>query len=126
MMTIQSEYKGVRRCDADTIDFCRKHYGAEYARKVLALFRLARRYACENYGYDWKNYRKILSQRTRALAVARKACELGTADFTACGNSRLIWCEGTGEFSYVVGQSSNEEITNILRQVARVRGGWLS
>lgn len=116
----------MRKIDQETVEASRVH-GKEYARKVSALLELARVYSCENYGYDWKDYRRILSQRTRALKAFRVAAQLGKVNMNETFGGRLSWDQKTGRFDYVVGQSSNEEITNLLAQIAGTRRrGWLS
>ena len=80
-----------------------------------------------NYGYDWPDYRRLIAQRARARAAVRRISCYGHApDALAWDDvgSRLIVDDRRPD--YCVGQSSNEEITNVLRTLARVRGGWVS
>lgn len=67
----------------------------------------------ENYGYDRTSWRRIQAQRCRAKQALRPylGCPL-SLHWESC-SSRLNL--QTGE--YVVGQSSNEEITNVLRRL---------
>lgn len=76
---------------------------------------------CSNYGYDWRMFRRISNQRSRA----RRAIRHFTGDLAwdvAPLSYRLNW----DRTSYTVGQSSNEEITNLLRQLVDPNAGWLS
>lgn len=77
-----------------------------------------------NYGYDWKAFRRIVRQRSNA----RKAL----ASWQDCPET-LNWNEADPsgridwqKMHYVVGQSSNEEITNLLRRLVNPEAAWLS
>lgn len=95
-------------------------FGAEYQRaaRVRTLeWLLADR--CENYGYDWKDYRRIIAQRGRARAAAQRiACYGHVIDALRWDDvgSRLTIDDKRPE--YCVGQSQNEEITGVLRVLA--------
>jgi hypothetical protein len=80
---------------------------------------------CSNYGYDGPAWRRITSQRKRAREAVRYALNHGgkPADMllTAPLASRI---DAKGH--YVTGQSQNEEITNLLRQLVNPEARWLS
>ncbi len=90
--------------------------------ETMLFWLLAQR--CENYGYDWKMFRNISQQRYRA----RKAMQT----YLACAYSldweraplayRLNW----DTMDYTCGQSQNEEITNLLRQLVNPNAQWVS
>jgi len=78
---------------------------------------------CENYGYDWPDFRRLIAARSRA----RKAVALIMA---TKGVDALDWANAPNRLTvaetpeYVTGQSQNEEITGCLRVLARMRGGF--
>lgn len=92
---------------------------------------------CENYGYDWKMFRRISNQRSRARRAVRRICN---DDFSPEGfglNHGLQWfaltdrvvCKHTEKgiaVHYVAGQSPNEEITNVLRALVNPSARWVS
>lgn len=86
---------------------------------------------CSNYGYDWQMFRRICSQRTRARKAARRFLECAYDLHWHAIGSRLT-CEqnpaapGGYHVDYVVGQSSNEEITNVLRRLVNPEARWVS
>jgi hypothetical protein len=75
----------------------------------------------ENYGYDYKSWNRLKNQRYRAKATLKVA------------NTRLLhWKDlshrlkvNLDDFSirYIVGQSNNEEITNLMRTLIYGAGG---
>jgi len=74
-----------------------------------------------NYGYDSRNFRRIVYQRARARKAVRE-CERRLDWSGASLSSRLDW----QSIDYTVGQSQNEEITNLLMQLTGYEGEWLS
>jgi hypothetical protein len=97
----------------------------EQARKML---RALMRDRLENYGYDYRAWRRLQAQRQRAKqSVQAVSFDLDQVDWATAferaplGN-RVDWERG----SYVVGQSSNEEITNLLRQLVNPSSKWVS
>lgn len=88
---------------------------------------------CSNYGYDHTAWRRISNQRSRARLAVRILTENGKhperLNWHAAGD-RLTFERHphTGLWSchYVVGQSSNEEITNLLRRLVNPEAKWQS
>lgn len=115
----------MKKLDQETIRHA-SHYGEEYAAKVSAILSLARVMSCENYGYEWKDYRRIVSQRSRALKAFRFAASVGAAHLDYDAKGRLTWSSDGTSCDYVVGQSSNEEITNLLRRLVNPESKWVS
>jgi len=79
-----------------------------------------------NYGYDRGEWSRIRGQRRRAKAACcRLVAEGGirALDWENAGSRLVI---GPGGPDYHVGQSANEEVTNVLRRLARMKGGWAS
>ena len=74
-----------------------------------------------NYGYDYRDFRRISNQRSRARKAVRE-CERPLDWFGTSLSSRLDW-QNTG---YTAGQSQNEEITNLLMQLTGYEGERLS
>ena len=81
---------------------------------------------CQNYGYDWKVFRRISNQRSRARQDVKKVIHFGGVAglYWDTLPSRVVVENGTA--SYTVGQSSNEEITNILRRLINPNAKWVS
>ncbi len=80
----------------------------------------------ENYGYDYRAWRRLQGQRQAAKrAVRYAAAELGVENLAwdkAPLAHRIDW----ENLSYTVGQSANEEITNLLRQLVNPNARWVS
>ena len=79
-----------------------------------------------NYGYDDRDWSRIRGQRRRAKAACcRLVAEGGirALDWENAGSRLVIGPSGP---AYLVGQSANEEITNVFRRLARMKGGWAS
>lgn len=77
-----------------------------------------------NYGYDWQAFRRIVKQRSlaRKALAAWQDCPETLKWKAADPSGRIDW----NKMHYVVGQSSNEEITNLLRQLINPDAPWLS
>ena len=98
--------------------------------KLAALSYLLRD-RCGNYGYDYAAFRRISAQRTRARQAVKRfantavVCDLHwetVSDRLTCKmGADLCW-----QAHYIVGQSSNEEITNVLRRLANPDAQWVS
>ncbi len=87
---------------------------------------------CSNYGYDSTSWRRVSNQRSRARLAARILTENGKhperLNWHAAGE-RLTFKRadnGTWAVHYVVGQSQNEEITNLLRRLVNPDAKWQS
>lgn len=88
---------------------------------------------CSDYGYDHTSWRRITNQRSRARIAVRILTENGKyperLNWHAAGD-RLTFERHphTGAWScdYVVGQSQNEEITNLLRRLVNPEAKWQS
>lgn len=80
---------------------------------------------CSNYGYDWRAFRRISNQRSRARKAVRYS-HVRELNWGASFLSRVQICARTGQVHYVVGQSANEEITNALRQLKNPSAKWVS
>jgi hypothetical protein len=77
-----------------------------------------------NYGYDHRSWRRLVCQRYRARREIRRLAGRGQPlhwDGAPLAR-RIDWAR----LDYVVGQSQNEEITNLLRQLANPEARWLS
>lgn len=75
----------------------------------------------ENCGYDRKDWKRIRDQRSRAQrAIRRFNGDLAWDAAPLFG--RIDW----DTMSYTAGQSSNEEITNLLRQLINPDCNWVS
>jgi hypothetical protein len=96
---------------------------------------------CQNYGYDYKAFKRISSQRSRARKALLKFAN--THGLKAVGQLLMSESRVTVEtvkvvqenqmpvfesrLSYVVGQSQNEEITNLMRRIAYgSKAKWLN
>lgn len=67
-----------------------------------------------NYGYDWKTFQKMSAQRSKL----RKILRLADINKLNCDNLSLNRFQfKDGEVDYIVGQSSNEEITHRMQQL---------
>jgi hypothetical protein len=98
---------------------------------------------CENYGYDWKAFQKISRQRSDA----RKAFQhffhfnpetvmqrLANEHRVSLENCKITETLSNGSnivkeemrLTYTVGQSNNEEITNLMRRLVNPQAKWLS
>ena len=77
-----------------------------------------------NYGYDLKCWRRIQSQRQRAKTRLKRT-GIFPAEMQSELAGRLRYDEKTG-WSYIVGQSQNEEITNLILRLTKYSGGWKS
>ncbi len=76
---------------------------------------------CANYGYDWAMFRNVCQQRYRAKQGIKNAKNPLQWDKAPLAH-RLNW----DTMDYTVGQSSNEEITNLLRQLVNPNAQWVS
>ena len=79
------------------------------------------RIPCRNYGYHKVDFHRIVRQRARARKAVR-GCERPLNWFGTYLSSRLDW----KDIDYTTGHSQNEEITNLLMQLAGYTGEWLS
>lgn len=82
----------------------------------------------ENYGYSYQDWNRIRSQRQRAKNALWK---IGYGNIPAANWSRILWdgrlmVTPEGEVSYTTGQSSNEEITNLMRRLVNPNAKWVS
>ena len=87
---------------------------------------------CSNYGYDYKDFRRISSQRSRArkalvkfvnenglkavFQIIRDIDRVSLADTLVLENEKMPRIEK--RISYITCQSQNEEITNLMRTIA--------
>lgn len=86
-----------------------------------------------NYGYDHRCFRRVSNQRSRARQAVKVLTENGRyperLNWHAVGD-RLTFSQNpnNGRWSahYVVGQSQNEEITNLLRRLVNPDASWQS
>ena len=98
---------------------------------------------CSNYGYDYKDFRRISSQRSKARKefIRFATYNMGTVIERISSESRIqlenvkvtrLSENGSKIVSieprlvYVVGQSQNEEITNLMRRLVNPKATWLS
>ena len=68
----------------------------------------------QSYGYDYTSWQRIKKQRVRAKRALRKS-NIHNLKFDTF-NGRLT-IDDNGQVDYVVGQSANEEITNLMRRM---------
>lgn len=102
-------------------------YATEHADVVAdALVQFVRQNPCENYGYDYKDFRRLCKQRARAVRVLLWSPR--HVYWSALRNWDRFWYDTcTGQFGYDAGQSRNEELTNLFTDLAGIRRrGWLS
>ena len=91
----------------------------------------------ENYGYDWKDFRRLIRQRYEAKKAFKIAlgglsakswnepfCNIDSLNFDDILGGRL--CVYNGMPEYITGQSNNEEITNAMRQLVNRESKWIS
>lgn len=77
-----------------------------------------------NYGYRPRDFRRLQSQRQR-VKRRLKRYKIGILD-NAVQNSRLSYSPEKG-WNYTVGQSHNEEFTNLIADLCEYpKRGWLS
>ena len=89
---------------------------------------------CENYGYDYKNFKRISAQRCAARKALRNLVSWHgyEAVISQLSNEERVQieaCKFTDKetkvvtegqtITYIVGQSSNEEITNLMRRLVK-------
>jgi len=85
-------------------------------------------YKMANYGYEVTSWSRVIAQRSRAkaqvsmLLIKDKGELLDNINNEYLTNSRLSIVNG--KFNYGVGQSANEEITNIIRRLANPQAKW--
>jgi hypothetical protein len=97
---------------------------------------------CENYGYDYKVFQRISRQRSDArkafqhffhfnpetviqrlaneYRVSLESCKITE---TLSSGSKIVKEEM--RLTYTVGQSNNEEITNLLRRLVNPKAKWV-
>lgn len=79
-----------------------------------------------NYGYDYRDFKRISSQRSKA----RKELEYFFYYNPATVLERLsqesrVQLDASDKLSYVAGQSGNEEITNLMRRLVNPKAKWV-
>jgi hypothetical protein len=94
---------------------------------------------CNNYGYDYRDFKRISSQRSKARkALLNQVSSFGFESIKANlvqeariqfmrfkiidGNKIPTFERG---ICYMVGQSSNEEITNLMRRLVNSQSKWV-
>lgn len=89
----------------------------------------------ENYGYDWRDFQRLMRQRYQAKKAFKQAigyenklmgsfwCIDGISFDNILGGRLCIY---NGNAEYITGQSNNEEITNAMRQIVNRKSKWLS
>ena len=98
---------------------------------------------CSNYGYDYKTFKRISSQRSKARkefqhffhlnpeTVMQRLSDERRVSLENCkitetlSNGSVIVKEEV-RLTYTVGQSNNEEITNLMRRLVNPQAKWLS
>lgn len=97
---------------------------------------------CSNYGYDYKDFKRISSQRSKArkeLEVfyyynpttvlerlsqeSRLSIEDTEVIVSLQDGSKILSIEPRAHYN--VGQSSNEEITNLMRRLVNPKAKWV-
>lgn len=98
----------------------------------LAIVRMLLSDRLENYGYDYRDWKRLVQQRYRAKRELKLAIGHGSNGHSLHLEG-LAWDQLTsritvkdGRAEYVVGQSSNEEITNVMRQLVNPLAPWVS
>lgn len=79
----------------------------------------------ENYGYSYQRFRNLSQQRYRARKALRRTYVTWATVQAAPLGYRVSVCEVTGKLDYTVGQSGNEERTNLMRQLVNPNAKWL-
>lgn len=78
-----------------------------------------------NYAYDSRYFRRLKGQRHRVKAHARR-CRIDMLAKTP-DEPRLSYCPERNLWRYTVGQSQNEEITNLIARLSGYKArGWLA
>src|SRR5688500_2121013 len=105
----------------------------------LAILDYLMRHRLSNYGYEVKDWRRITSQRQRVKRAIRRLLDKCHAkgvpptllDYVL--EHKFHWhtlpsriTVHAGVADYVVGQSANEEITNIMRRLLNPDAEWVS
>ena len=84
-------------------------------REALINYLLADRMS--NYGYDYQSWNRLRNQRANVKSLLRRL-SIDALNWGNIGYSRWViesYTDEKVELSYIVGQSSNEEITNIMK-----------
>jgi hypothetical protein len=91
----------------------------DMVRSLIAWLRAQR---LSNYGYDRANWQRLQRQRAKAKKVLGRV-----SMYNLASEHRLAWSSKYG-WEYTVGQSCNEEITNLINRLAGYPLGdqWLS
>lgn len=98
-----------RRVDAYSESECVTHH---------AVLWLLSRHLHNGGNYSGQAWRRIRAQRTRARAsLSLKAWRDGPLSLAWGIGGRLMVRFDTGDFTYHVGQSENEELTNVMRRL---------
>lgn len=107
----------------------RSNEGEYHNRLGLAFLRFASQ-RLSNYGYGWRDFRRLSNHATRARAALYRThpAIIGARIHEEFSHGdRLTYNMQTEEFDYCVGQSFNEEFINLIRGVARYgRDCWVS
>lgn len=81
-----------------------------------------------NYGYDTRSWRRLQAQRSRAKRELRTVLQTRSVRDLAWNSAplarRIQWEPGVPR--YVTGQSQNEELTNLMRQLVNPEAPWVS
>jgi hypothetical protein len=82
---------------------------------------------CSNYGYDYKDFKRISSQRSKARKNFLDFATWNIATLTerVRHENRIQQSTSDGSLYYVVGQSANEEITNLMRRLVNPKARWV-
>jgi hypothetical protein len=81
---------------------------------------------CDNYGYIWKDFRRISNQRSKARTEFRSFVKYFTGTLIERIEQESRIQLENGKLTYIVGQSSNEEITNLMRRLVNPKDKWVS
>jgi hypothetical protein len=97
---------------------------------------------CSNYGYDYKGFKRVSSQRSKARKEfenffyynpATVLDRLQNESRVSLENCKIVEKLSNGSesvrmemrLSYAVGQSQNEEITNLMRRLVNPKAKWV-
>ena len=79
-----------------------------------------------DYGYSATDWNRIRAQRTRARKAMSLATLKGSVNLAWGCSERFMVRFSDGQFDYQVGQSENEELTNLMRRLVNPTAGWMS
>lgn len=84
---------------------------------------------CSNYGYDYRDFKRVSSQRSKARKELEYFFYYNPATVLERieqeSRIQLESVNGESRLSYNVGQSGNEEVTNLMRRLVNPKAKWV-